>query len=48
MRGDTISPEYAAVIMQSFEPPHPEGKRLINDLTSHEQLAKRFEALFRS
>jgi len=47
MRGDAISPEYAAVIMKSFEPPPPDAKRLVNDLVAHEDLAKRFECLFR-
>ncbi len=47
-RADAISPDYASSIMSHFEPPREESSlRLVNDTSSHEELARRFEALFR-
>lgn len=48
VRGDVVSPEYAATIAANFEVP-PEGSiRLLNDNSARDELAKRFEELFSS
>lgn len=46
-RADAISPDYASSIMSHFEPPREESSlRLVNDTSSREELARRFEGLF--
>ncbi len=47
-RADAISADYASKIMSNFEPPREDlSLRLVNDTSSHDELARRFEALFR-
>ncbi len=46
-RADSIAPDYAFRIMSNFEPPgDPAALRLLNDTSSHGELARRFEVLF--
>ncbi len=46
-RADAVSADYASKIMSNFEPPREEASlRLMNDTSSHDELARRFEALF--
>ncbi len=47
-RRDAISPEYALSIMANFEPPCDLSMRLVNDLSAHDDLARRFEELLRA